>query len=103
MPKPANGSSAGGTTGHNSGKPPTSARLLDMYQHGVRVQSARRHALSDQGAQGAVRRTRSAASLPPAMMSSDAECTFAPKLATGSTLPSQVRAVSPSSDWRSIG
>jgi len=102
-PKPANGSGAGGATGHSSGKPPTPARLLDMYQHGVGLLSARRHASSDQGAQGAARRTRSAKSLPTAMMSSDAECTFAPKLATGSTLPSQVRAAPSSSDRRSIG
>ena len=64
-----------------------------MYQRGVRAQSARRHASSDQGA-------RSAASLPPAMMPSDVECTFAPTLATGSTLSSQVRAAQPSSDRR---
>ena len=92
-PKPGGGDGADDAAGHSGVEPPTPARLLDMYQRGVRAQSARRHASSDQGA-------RSAASLPPAMMPSDVECTFAPTLATGSTLSSQVRAAQPSSDRR---
>ena len=102
-PKPGGGGNTSGDAGHGKAEPPTRARLLELYQSGVRVQSARRHASSDQGMQGAAHRARSAKSLPPAMMPSDAECTFAPKLATDYTLLSQVRTAQSSSDRRSVG
>ena len=42
----------GGDADHSGDEPPTPSQLLEMYQSGARVQSARRHAPSDQGAQG---------------------------------------------------
>ena len=76
-----------------------SGRITHLYEQG-RVLQQRRLIEERQRDQ----KPRSAKSLPPRMkIPSDAEYTFAPKLATDYTLPPEVRAAQSSSDRRSVG